>query len=166
MIDFFLASKLNTRSHCNIGKIPSTRSGLPTEQRAQLGELLTQSPTCDLCDLQGLADSALRRTGALHPEPAILAASCGLIVCPLGWCDPAGLLVDQTIFFDERLAKTRVSYVIAHEVAHYLLRNQYHEHVDVVWLTAFLLCPDPARPRSPHCPRWVRALVRGLVNQG
>lgn len=176
---FFCTQTLNERSP---SKVISRRSfwnllranySLSSAESQAICELEQGGGLMALNSLREIAEHAISITNSAHqPHPKFIAAAHNVWLKPVrtelrGTIDVGKRLVgdevaNAVIRFAPRADRCVEAWVIAHEIAHYLLRFQEHEHVDVQLLTVFLLCPDPSRPRSPHCPRWVRALVRGL----
>lgn len=150
------------------------------EEKCALAEIESRMrgdgpPSQDLGDLKSTAKALMRSMfGAQVAHPKRLAAALGIKLAPIQMSSACITQIrarnihdgrqKQTwvLFYDGSMRGHELTFLLCHEVAHWVLRTRRHVHLDVQLLTCFLLCPDPTRRRSQHCPPWVRELVKVL----
>lgn len=176
---FFCAQTLNERSPSktisrrSFWNLLKAKHTLSSAESQAICELERGGGLVSLESLREIAEHAIWVTRAARmPHPKYIAIAHRIWVEPahkqlcgsisINQCELDGSHLRAIIKYAPRADRRVEAWVVAHELAHYLLRNREHEHVDVQLLTCFLLCPNPTRRRSQHCPPWVRELVRVL----
>lgn len=159
---------ISRRSFWNILRAKHTLSSAESQA---ICELERGGGLVSLTSLKEIAEHAVSITKSAHkPHPKYIAVAHKIWIEPvhtqvrgsinIGQSEVDGSIVNAVIRFAPRADRRVEAWVIAHEIAHYLLRFQDHEHVDVQMLTLLLLCHNGA---SPHAPKWCLPALNSVL---